>query len=213
MSRTEALRARLPGPLRPFTRGVWPYVWVAVAGAGALALLGGPGFERAASARETSRMHERLVASMRGLIATEGAESERREALDAWIESGAPGRIAAPSVEIGMTRLRERIESMAADAGEGVRVLPDRGVAAQRETLLEPGDDGRGLYLVRVPIEIESQTMASLVRFLERVDSDDALWLRPGNTTILKQVGRRGDTAVLRVSAAWALVEVRPEGS
>lgn len=212
MSRIEAIRAKLPAPLRPFTRGVWPYVWIGVGAAGALVTLGGAGFDRASQARDAVQMRERLVSSMRTLIASEPAEEARAAALDEWLERSAPGRIVAPSVEIGVTRLRERIEAMAADAGEGVRLLPDRGVATQRETVVETMRDGRSLHLVRFPIEVESQTMAGLVRLLDRMERNDELWLRPANTTLQRQIGRRGESAVLRVSSAWAIIEVRPEG-
>lgn len=213
MITAESLRAKLPAVLRPFTRGVWPFVWVGVVAVGALAVFGAQTYDRAASARERAHTQERLVASMRTLIASEPNELHRAETLASWLSSGAPARVQAPSVEIGLTRLRERIQAIASSSGEGVRVLPDRGVTIQREVLVESLGEGRSVHLVRVPIEIESPTIEGVARFIEQIERVDTLWLRPGNAELQRRQGRRGDSAELRITAAWAIIEVTPEGA
>ena len=71
MSRAEAMREKLPGPLRPFTRGVWPFVWVTVAAVGALWALGGETLDDTLSMRESSGIQRRLVLAMRDAAASE----------------------------------------------------------------------------------------------------------------------------------------------
>lgn len=213
MSRVDALRDRLPAPLRPLTRGVWAFVWVAVVAFGALWFFGAERFDETLALRESSETQRRLVRAYREASASEDAERERVDALAAWARDEGPGRITATNVQIGVTRLQERLQAIVAGVGDGARALPPDRSGAQIETLIETLPDGRSLHLVRVPLTVQTETMEQMARVIEALETDADLWLRPGNATLTPQRVRDGQSARLVISQVWALVEVRPEGA
>jgi hypothetical protein len=121
--------------------------------------------------------------------------------------------VVAPSVQIGVSRLQEKIQQVAMSAGDGVTVLPSDPGSAQIQTVLETMSDGRSLHLVRVPLQVRAETMQLMSDVIASIESNGEIWLRPGNTTISAERGRQGQAARLNISQVWAIVEVRPEGS
>lgn len=213
MSRVDALREKIPAPIRPFTRGVWSYVWVTVAALGALWFFGADTLDETMSLRESSETQRRLVRAYRDAAASEDVERARVEALAAWARDEGPGRIAATNVQIGVTRLQERLQAIVTEVGEGARVLTGDRAGAQIETIVETLPDGRSLHLVRVPLSVQTETMEQMARVIAALETNDDVWLRPGNATLTPQRVRDGQSARLVISQVWALVEVRPEGA
>lgn len=213
MSRAERIRERIPAPLRPFTRGVWPFVWVGVVSAGALWLLGGEMFGEASALRERARTQRRLAESMRAVAASEDVERARAEALARWADEDGPARVTATSVEIALSRLQESVQNLVASAGADATAQQfDRNVV-QVETLVERMPDGSSLHLVRTPLAVSTETMETMSRVIAAVESSPTLWLRPGNATLSVQQTRRGPSPRLNIAQVWAVVEVRPEGT
>ena len=213
MSRVDTLREKIPAPIRPFTRGVWSYVWVTVAAIGALWFFGADTLDETMSLRESSETQRRLVRAYRDAAASEDVERARVEALAAWARDEGPGRIAATNVQIGVTRLQERLQAIVTEVGEGARVLTGDRAGAQIETIVETLPDGRSLHLVRVPLSVQTETMEQMARVIAALETNDDVWLRPGNATLTPQRVRDGQSARLVISQVWALVEVRPEGA
>lgn len=213
MSRADAIREKLPAPLRAFTRGVWAYAWVALIALGALWFFGAETFDETMSLRESAGPERRLVRAYRDAAASEDAERERVEALAAWARDEGPGRITATNVQIGVTRLQERLQTIVTGVAEGARVIPGDRAGAQIETLVEALPDGRSLHLVRVPLTIETETMDMMARVITAIETNGEVWLRPGNATLSSRRVKDGQSARLVISQVWALVEVRPEGA
>ncbi len=210
---SDRLRGKLPAPVRPFTRGVWPFVWVGAASVAAWWLIGGSAFEETRAVQERIDTQRRLVTAMRDAAASEEAERARAGALARWVAEDGPLRVIAPSVQIGVSRLQERIQQVASAAGEGVTVLPSDPGSAQIQTVLETLSDGRSLHLVRLPLQVRTETMQLMSDVIASIESNGEVWLRPGNTTITAERVRQGQAARLNISQVWAIVEVRPEGT
>ncbi|MGP1309781.1 MAG: hypothetical protein ACTS27_06255 [Phycisphaerales bacterium] len=211
MSRVEAMREKLPKPLRPFTRGVWPFVWVTVAALGGLWIVGAETFDQTLAMRESSATQRRLVSAMRDSAASEPAEQARFEELAAWARESAPARVRATSVEIGISRLQERVQEIVASVGEGARVQSDVRGAPPVETLIESMPGGRSLHMVRIPLAVQTETMDQMARLIAALESNPDVWLRPGNASLKAQRVRQGQAVRLDISQMWALIEVVPE--
>jgi hypothetical protein len=206
------MREKLPAPLRPFTRGVWPFVWVGVASVAAWWIVGGSAFEESRAVSEQIATQRRLVVAMRDAAASEDAERARAGSLTRWVAEEGPTRVIAPSVQIGVSRLTEKVQQVAMAAGDGVTVLPSDPGSAQIQAVLDTMSDGRSLHLVRMPLQVRAETMELMSEVIAAIESNGEIWLRPGNTTITAERGRQGQTARLNISQVWAIVEVRPEG-
>lgn len=213
MSRVDALRDKIPAPVRPFTRGVWAFVWVGLAALGAMWFFGADTLDETMTLRESSQTQRRLVRAYRDAAASEDVERARVEALASWARDKGPGRIAATNVQIGVTRLQERLQAIVSGVGDGARVLTGDRAGAQIETIVETLPDGRSLHLVRVPLSVQTETMEQMARVIAAIETNEEVWLRPGNATLSAQRVRDGQSARLVISQVWALIEVRPEGA
>jgi len=213
VSRVEALRAKIPGPVRPFTRGVWPYVWVAALSFLALWMLGGETFDATMASREQTATQRRLVRAMRDAAASEEAERARVDALATWVREDGPARVRAQSVQIGLSRLQEKVAALVTGVGEGARLMQsDRG-GVQVEPLVESLPGGGSLHLVRLPLNVQTDTMEQMARVIEAIESNGEVWLRPGNATLTSFRTRDGTSARLTIAQVWAVLEVAGEGT
>ncbi len=209
----DRIREKVPAPLRPFTRGAWPFVWVGVAAVAAWWIVGGSKFEETRAVREQIATKHRLVVAMRDAAASEDAERARAGALARWVAEDGPHRVIAGNVQIGVSRLQEKIQQVASSVGEGVTVLPIDAGSAQIQPVLETLSDGRSLHLVRLPVHIQTDTMELMAQVIASIESNGEVWLRPGNTKVRPERVRQGQAARMDIAQVWALVEVRPEGT
>lgn len=172
----------LPAPVRKFTTGYWPGVWLGVACALVFWSFGGAKLAEARSLREENALKRNLAERRAELVATEDSEKARAAALAAWWSESAPQRVRGQTIELASAELQRRVSEILTSAGVNVSRIE-----RMRTEEIAPRPM---THLVLLNVRLQANTMEAIAEALGAIESAERPWVRIGNATITPSVYR-----------------------